>query len=166
MDEQQNIIIYRTADGRASVALYAKDGKIWLNQQQMADLFSAYRINQEWLPIAKKKYEENPENWKGDYAGTVGKQSWYAIFMKQYAESEQLAREGLAVDSTKHFIYANLAAALLFQGKYVEAEKIYLQYKSELKDGFLDDFQQYAEAGVIPKKCEADVERIKKMLNE
>ena len=127
---------------------------------------SAYRINQEWLPIAKKKYEENPENWKGDYAGTVGKQSWYAIFMKQYAESEQLAREGLAVDSTKHFIYANLAAALLFQGKYVEAEKIYLQYKSELKDGFLDDFQQYAEAGVIPKKCEADVERIKKMLNE
>ena len=27
MDEQQNIIIYRTADGRASVARYAKDGK-------------------------------------------------------------------------------------------------------------------------------------------
>ena len=40
MDEQQNIIIYRTADGRASVALYAKDGKIWLNQQQMAELFA------------------------------------------------------------------------------------------------------------------------------
>ena len=41
MDEQQNIIIYRTTDGRASVALYAKDGKIWLNQQQMAELFAA-----------------------------------------------------------------------------------------------------------------------------
>ena len=40
MDDQQNIIIYRTADGRASVALYAKDGKIWLNQQQMAELFA------------------------------------------------------------------------------------------------------------------------------
>ena len=40
MDEQQNIIIYRTADGHASVALYAKDGKIWLNQQQMAQLFA------------------------------------------------------------------------------------------------------------------------------
>ena len=38
MDEQQNIIIYRTADGKASVALYARDGKIWLNQQQMAEL--------------------------------------------------------------------------------------------------------------------------------
>ena len=40
MNEQQNIIIYRTADGRASVALLAKDGKIWLNQQQMAELFA------------------------------------------------------------------------------------------------------------------------------
>ena len=45
MDEQQNIIIYRTADGRASVALYAKDGKIWLNQQQMAELFSTSKPN-------------------------------------------------------------------------------------------------------------------------
>jgi hypothetical protein len=40
MNDQQNIIIYRTADGRSSVALYAKDGKIWLNQQQMAELFA------------------------------------------------------------------------------------------------------------------------------
>lgn len=27
MDDLKNIIIYRTADGRASVTLYAKDGK-------------------------------------------------------------------------------------------------------------------------------------------
>ena len=40
MNNEQNIIIYRTADGKASVALYAKDGKIWLNQQQMAELFA------------------------------------------------------------------------------------------------------------------------------
>lgn len=40
MNDERNIIIYRTADGKASVALYAKDGKIWLNQQQMAELFS------------------------------------------------------------------------------------------------------------------------------
>ena len=40
MNDGQNIIIYRTADGRAAVALYAKDGKIWLNQQQMAELFA------------------------------------------------------------------------------------------------------------------------------
>ena len=45
MNEEQNIIIYRTADGRASVALYAKDGKIWLNQQQMAELFATSKPN-------------------------------------------------------------------------------------------------------------------------
>ena len=39
-DQERNIIIYRTADGNASVALLAKDGKIWLNQQQMAELFA------------------------------------------------------------------------------------------------------------------------------
>ena len=43
--DRQNIIIYRTADGRASVALYAKDGKIWLNQQQMAELFATSKPN-------------------------------------------------------------------------------------------------------------------------
>lgn len=39
-EDQKNIIIYRTADGNASVALLAKDGKNWLNQQQMAELFA------------------------------------------------------------------------------------------------------------------------------
>lgn len=38
-DQPSNIIIYNTTDGKASVALYARDGKIWLNQQQMAELF-------------------------------------------------------------------------------------------------------------------------------
>jgi hypothetical protein len=37
---QQNIIIYKTADGKASVALYAKDGNIWMNQNQLAELFA------------------------------------------------------------------------------------------------------------------------------
>jgi hypothetical protein len=44
-DQERNIIIYRTADGRASVALYAHDGKIWVNQQQMAELFATSKPN-------------------------------------------------------------------------------------------------------------------------
>ena len=35
----------RTADGKASVALYARDGKIWVNQQQMAELFATSKPN-------------------------------------------------------------------------------------------------------------------------
>ena len=55
--DQQNIIIYRTADGRASVALYAKDGKIWLNQQQMAELFATSKqtISYHIINILKDK---------------------------------------------------------------------------------------------------------------
>lgn len=57
MNDQQNIIIYRTADGRASVALYAKDGKIWLNQQQMAELFATSKqtISYHIINILKEK---------------------------------------------------------------------------------------------------------------
>ena len=36
----QNIIIYNTPDGKASVALYAKDGNVWMNQNQLAELFA------------------------------------------------------------------------------------------------------------------------------
>jgi hypothetical protein len=57
MNDEQNIIIYRTADGRASVALFAKDGKIWLNQQQMAELFATSKqlISHHIANILKEK---------------------------------------------------------------------------------------------------------------
>ena len=37
--EEQNIIIYKTIDGKSSVALFAKDGKVWLSQKSIAELF-------------------------------------------------------------------------------------------------------------------------------
>ena len=38
-NNQQNIIIYNTPDGKASVSLYTKDGNVWMNQNQLAELF-------------------------------------------------------------------------------------------------------------------------------
>ena len=43
-DENKNIIIYSTADGKANVSLYAKDGSVWMNQNQLAELFDT------WVP--------------------------------------------------------------------------------------------------------------------
>jgi hypothetical protein len=40
MQDRKNIIIYNTPDGKASVSLYAKDGMVWMNQNQLAELFS------------------------------------------------------------------------------------------------------------------------------
>jgi len=44
-DSQQNIIIYNTADGKASVKLYAQDGMVWMNQNQLAELFDTSKQN-------------------------------------------------------------------------------------------------------------------------
>jgi hypothetical protein len=43
--EKKDIIIYTTADGKSSVSLYAKDGMIWMNQNQLAELFDTSKQN-------------------------------------------------------------------------------------------------------------------------
>jgi len=45
MKQEKNIIIYNTADGKTSVSLYAKDGSIWMNQNQLAELFDTSKQN-------------------------------------------------------------------------------------------------------------------------
>ncbi len=38
-NQYQNIIIYNTADGKSAVSLFTKDGNVWMNQNQIAELF-------------------------------------------------------------------------------------------------------------------------------
>lgn len=45
MNKENKIIIYNTADGKASVSLYAKDGSVWMNQNQLAELFDTSKQN-------------------------------------------------------------------------------------------------------------------------
>ncbi len=117
------------------------------------------------LQEAIKSNNKNLYN-KTLHAQLLGNLSYCYLFERSYIEAERVAQEGLAIDATQHWIVTNYAAALLFQGKYTEAMNIYQQYKSVLKDDFLNDFEQFAESGVIPKEYEAEVDRIKKMLNE
>ena len=42
---QNEIIIYRTADGKSAISLFARDGSVWLNQSQMAELFATSKPN-------------------------------------------------------------------------------------------------------------------------
>ena len=60
--QQQNIIIYNTADGKAAVSLYTKDGNVWMNQSQLAELFdtSVQNIGQHVGKILEdRELEEN-----------------------------------------------------------------------------------------------------------
>ena len=56
MNTEQNIIIYNTADGKASVSLFAQDGTAWMNQNQLAELFdtSKQNIGQHILSVLKE----------------------------------------------------------------------------------------------------------------
>lgn len=44
-DAEQNLLIYHTADGKAAVSLYARDGNVWMNQSQLAELFVTSKQN-------------------------------------------------------------------------------------------------------------------------
>ncbi len=44
-NEQANMIIYNTTDGKTSVLLYAKDGMAWMTQNQLAELFDTSKQN-------------------------------------------------------------------------------------------------------------------------
>ncbi len=75
-----NIIIYNTTDGKASVALYARDGKIWLNQQQMAELFgtSKQSISHHIINILKDK-ELNTDSVVKHYLTTASDGKQYDV---------------------------------------------------------------------------------------
>ncbi|MBK5215071.1 MAG: virulence RhuM family protein [Flavobacteriaceae bacterium] len=45
MEERNDIIIYTSEDGKASVALFERDGSVWLNQNQLAELFDTSKQN-------------------------------------------------------------------------------------------------------------------------
>ena len=130
------------------------------------DYATAYSYNKELLPLLKANYEGNAATWKSEYCGKLISQSFYANVLGKFEEGEFHSLEALKVDSTWHLAYTNLAAACLLQGKYQAAEKLYRQYKNEFKEGLLSDLDELAKAGVIPSERMADVEKIKKMLNE
>jgi tetratricopeptide (TPR) repeat protein len=168
MFKQALEIQQRLAKGNPSVYEYDVASSLFTLGNLYKDVrrhTEAEEMYKQALEIQQRLAKDNPKAYKPLVAMTLGSQSLNAIFMKKYSEAEQLAREGLAVDSTQDWVSSNLAAALLLQGRYTEAEPIYRQFK-EQKDYLLGDFEQFKAAGVIPKEREEDVEKIKRMLEE
>ena len=44
-EEESRIILYTSDDGKAQVSLMSRDGRVWLNQKQMAELFAVTKMN-------------------------------------------------------------------------------------------------------------------------
>lgn len=123
------------------------------------------RMYLEELAINKQLASRSPQ-YTADVARTLGNLSNHALLMQEWDKAAQYAREGIATDGSKLFIQANLAAALLFMGNVDEAKAIYSEYKNTLRDTFIDDLNQFAVLGIIPKAREADVQAIRQLLNQ
>ena len=137
--------------------------ELYVNEK---DYKSAMNYNERLLPLLKIMFLGNTEKYKRIYSDQLVAQSYCLNCLGEFTKGEQFSLNALQCDSSNHMAYTNLAAALLFQKNFSEAEKFYLQFKSEFKNVFLGDFSEYERLKVIPKECEADVEKIKKMLLE
>ncbi len=109
---------------------------------------------------------------------SYGNLAWLQLLEKQFANAEQSAREALnpqtfkkneGYDASVMWVgNANLALALLFQGKYGEAEKIYNALKDKpyekgtYKDTFLADLNELEKAGIT----HPDVVKIRNLLKK
>ena len=45
MKNEPNLIIYNTDDGKVAITLLSKDGKVWMNQLQLSELFDTSKPN-------------------------------------------------------------------------------------------------------------------------
>ena len=129
-----------------------------------------YEDSEEMYLSAVEVYQRltavNPQVYEPDLVRACNNLSFLFLAQGNFEEAERYAREGSKYDFTHHTIYTNLAASLLLQGRYAEAEEIYLRYKEELKEDFLSDFEDFYRRGIIPPEREDDVERIKKLLSK
>ena len=118
------------------------------------------------LTVYQRLTIANPQVYEPYLVRACNNLSFLFLAQGNFEEAERYAREGSKYDFTHHAIYTNLAASLLLQGRYAEAEEIYLRYKEELKEDFLSDFEDFYRRGIIPPEREDDVERIKKLLSK
>jgi len=96
----------------------------------------------------------NNQDIKKEISNRYGTLSWYQIFDKQFAVAEQSARKGLNKDSNLEWISTVLSISLLYQGKWEEAELIYINLKDKkngnltYKESFLMDLDALEKEGI------------------
>ena len=100
-DKQQNLIIYHTAGGKAAVSLYARDDNVWMNQNQLAELFatSVPNINTHISKLLKEK-ELDANSVIKDYLITAADGSHLNPAAPIFVAS--LVKNSSAVDSPYH----------------------------------------------------------------
>lgn len=140
-NEKQNIVIYNTADGKASVALYAQDGLVWMSQNQLAELFdtSVPNISMHITNLLKDN-ELDANSVVKDYLTTAADEKKYQV---TYYSLEMVLAIGFRVRSirgTQFRIWANRnLKEYITKGFVMDDERL------KNPDGRLDYFDELLE---------------------
>lgn len=105
---ESQIIIYNTQDGKASVSLYARDGDVWMNQQQLAELFdtSVPNISMHVSNILKDK-ELNEISVVKNYLTTAADGKKYEVIFYSLAMILAIGFRVRSTRGTQFRIWAN-----------------------------------------------------------
>jgi len=141
VNQEQNIIIYNTADGKASVSLFAKDGLVWMSQNQLAELFDTSKQNISLHVINILKEGELEENSVvKDYLTTASDGKDYNV---TYYSLEMILAIGFRVRSkrgTQFRIWANTnLSEYMVKGFVMDDERL------KNPDGRPDYFDEFLE---------------------
>ena len=167
---EKRLAVYRQLAGNLP-EYYAPEAAQMMNT--LADMYDKEGLSEksdalykESLAIYEQLAEKEQEKYKAYVARALGNISYHLLLGKQFPEAEDYARRGLASDPQKRFIYANLAASLLLQGRFDEAMQIYDEHKDALRQSFLDDLQTFRQRGTIPAEAMEQVGQVEEMLRK
>ena len=95
----ENLILYTTDDGKSSVSLFERDGSVWLNQLQMAELFATSKQNVSLhINNVLKDNELNADSVVKDYLTTASDGKNYPI---KFYSLEMIMAVGFRVRSVR-----------------------------------------------------------------
>ena len=133
-----DLILYTSEDGKSRVSLYARDGSVWLNQQQMAELFATSKQNVS-LHIANilKDNELDANSVVKEYLTTAldGKS-----YMVKYFSLEMIMAVGFRVRSVRGVQFRQWAARNL--SEYLRKGFIMDDERMKNPDGRPDYFDE------------------------
>ncbi|MCC7505795.1 MAG: tetratricopeptide repeat protein, partial [Saprospiraceae bacterium] len=130
------------------------------------------RLQELLLALVQRLLDKDPDNpnLRAYAANAQGAMARYRLFTREFPAAEAAARKALELAPEQaEWVHTNLALALLFQGKYKDAEAIYKRYKGKPYDEergwtqvFLADLDELEKAGIT----HPDVKRIRKLLEK
>ncbi len=96
---------------------------------------------------------------------------WTGLMTGEFKIAQKALKKAMRIKPVDPYLITNYAPCLLFLGKYKKAEKVYTKYYDapfkpgkKIIEGFVDDFKDFEENGIIPEIHREKVEEIKAQL--